>query len=68
MLTDCSLFQQIKLIKTRIGFGILDSVLPFRNNSGLANYSEMPIPSRSRHEGKMTELIRGSHETDLLRF
>ena len=26
----------------------MDSVLAIRNNSGIANYSEMPIPSRSQ--------------------
>ena len=44
-LTGCSLFQQIKFIQTRLGFGILDSVLTIRNNSGIVKYSEMPIPS-----------------------
>ena len=28
-------------------FGILDSVLAIRNNSGIAHYSEMPIPNSS---------------------
>ena len=28
-----------------MGFGILDSVLAIWNNSGIANYNEMPIPT-----------------------
>ena len=45
MVDGCSLFQQMKLILARKGFGILDSVLAIRNNSGIAYYSEMPYPS-----------------------
>ena len=30
-----------------MGFGILDSVLAIRNNSGIAYYSDMPFPSGS---------------------
>ena len=30
-----------------MGFGILDSVLAIRNNSEIAYFSEMPIPSGS---------------------
>ena len=31
--------------ETKIGFSILDSVLAIQNNSGIANYSEMFIPT-----------------------
>ena len=41
-LTGSSLFQQIKLIKPD-----WNSILAIRNNSEIAYYSEMPIPSGS---------------------
>ena len=41
----CWIFHKIDWFKNRIGFGILNSVVTIRNNSGIVNYSEMPIPS-----------------------
>ena len=41
----CQIGGSLSFGFSKIQFGILDSVLAIRNNSGIANYSEMPIPN-----------------------